>query len=556
MRVKNEKGSITIFVLVALLFMSAFLMISYANNVNKSKIAKEQFNIIDSVYYKENDNQSYIDAYTALRKKNRQVLTAEVENSNTLELTNTFEEKLNNYRIYGNGSQSNNLPAEYQEVEYIESTGTQWIDTLDIPNINKKYYIKYALTYLDANQIMFGSRSTGNYRTSQDQVYLNKNGSNQALTFYVGTKSNEIDKGITIDQIYERTFELSTLENDFNNSATYSIYLFGLNNIGTVAALTKMRLYEFTIYENSSVIKKFIPCYRKSDNVAGLYDVVEGKFYTNAGTGEFTKGSVLESANMVGDLVTDTTDSNYEKYEIPIKISEKSSSTLYDCAFPAESILTSIAGQTANYTTVGGQNKANLEPNKNYVIKFDYEVLGNTNINYYAGTSAGKNSTHLSEYAFTKPYYITIYEAGVSNIKGTIEWIVTSRDDVNFEEKPYLVLGVTCGNTTYQKAAANTANTGSIKITNVRLYDYQEGSDYNTDGESVEPQIYNIYLDSPLAEGDYIDFASGKVKRADGTEEIIDLPEVIALEDYTKIEVLTDGVPSKIEVEYVGYTLE
>lgn len=50
MRFKNEKGSITIFVLVALLFMSAFLMISYANNVNKSKIAKEQFEIINSIY--------------------------------------------------------------------------------------------------------------------------------------------------------------------------------------------------------------------------------------------------------------------------------------------------------------------------------------------------------------------------------------------------------------------------------------------------------------------------------------------------------------------------
>lgn len=50
MNLRNKNGSITIFVLVGLLFMSAFLVISYANNVNRSKIAKEQSEIINSIY--------------------------------------------------------------------------------------------------------------------------------------------------------------------------------------------------------------------------------------------------------------------------------------------------------------------------------------------------------------------------------------------------------------------------------------------------------------------------------------------------------------------------
>lgn len=37
-------------------------------------------------------------------------------------------------------------------------------------------------------------------------------------------------------------------------------------------------------------MRNFIPCYRRSDNVIGLYDLVENKFYTNAGTGNFLKG--------------------------------------------------------------------------------------------------------------------------------------------------------------------------------------------------------------------------------------------------------------------------
>lgn len=39
-------------------------------------------------------------------------------------------------------------------------------------------------------------------------------------------------------------------------------------------------------------------------------------------------------------------------------------------------------------------------------------------------------------------------------------------------------------------------------------------------------------------------------------EELIQLPELSTYEDYTKIEVLTDIAPSKIEVTYTGYTLD
>ena len=51
MNVRDKKGSITIFVLVGLLFMTGFLLISFGSNVNKSKVAKEQFNIMSSIYY-------------------------------------------------------------------------------------------------------------------------------------------------------------------------------------------------------------------------------------------------------------------------------------------------------------------------------------------------------------------------------------------------------------------------------------------------------------------------------------------------------------------------
>ena len=119
---KREKGSIAIFVLVALLFMLAFLIISLASNVNKSKTVKEQFNIISGIYaYANGDKGAYEKAYSDLRKKNKQTMTASVENSSTLELTKTFDENISNYKIYGNSVQ-NGTPTIDNPVE-IQSVG-------------------------------------------------------------------------------------------------------------------------------------------------------------------------------------------------------------------------------------------------------------------------------------------------------------------------------------------------------------------------------------------------------------------------------------------------
>ena len=52
MRLKSQKGSITIFVLVALLFYTAFLLLMYAANTNKFKTISEKTDIIKEIYEK------------------------------------------------------------------------------------------------------------------------------------------------------------------------------------------------------------------------------------------------------------------------------------------------------------------------------------------------------------------------------------------------------------------------------------------------------------------------------------------------------------------------
>ena len=286
--VKEKKGSISIFVLVGLLFMSAFLMLSYAVNVNKSKISKEQFDTISNIYsHKDGDANAYERAYTALRKKNKQTLTKTVEDTSVLELDKTYEENLVNYRIYGSGGK------KYQQVEYIESTGTQYINT--------KYYAKgnssYSFKYSDHKNsgVMFGAYNTTWQTGNGFYVNINNDNNNPYLHYYSNTRINinyydsgtiQINKG----KFYFNDIEYESLA-DKEFSVNYPTYIFAGNWCGQrIEQPTQYKLYYFKIYEGEELIRDFIPCYKKEDNTIGMYDTVEGKFYTNAGTGQFIAG--------------------------------------------------------------------------------------------------------------------------------------------------------------------------------------------------------------------------------------------------------------------------
>jgi hypothetical protein len=49
------------------------------------------------------------------------------------------------------------------------------------------------------------------------------------------------------------------------------------------------KLWYFKISESWTLVRDFVPCYRKSDSVIWMYDLVGKQFYTNAGSWTFTK---------------------------------------------------------------------------------------------------------------------------------------------------------------------------------------------------------------------------------------------------------------------------
>lgn len=190
------------------------------------------------------------------------------------------------------------LPSAYQEVDYIESSGTQYIDT------GMKLTEKSGVE-LKISDLTFGSRKIFGSRTSatSNNFSIISTSSSIVCDFYNYsvnrlTVNTPITDPITISMNNQK-LSLNTNEqvvSSYNSFTTPgNAYIF--NGAGSFPAgytNASMRLYYCRLYDNGVLKKNLIPCYRKSDNVVGLYDIVNDEFIQNTGTGVFTYGSEIQ----------------------------------------------------------------------------------------------------------------------------------------------------------------------------------------------------------------------------------------------------------------------
>jgi hypothetical protein len=191
------------------------------------------------------------------------------------------------------------LPAGYTELEYIESTGTQYIDTGFKPNQDTRVTLDAEVLTRKAQMSFFGTRvSTSSKRyefitnsSSGDSFYSPYNNSAQTV---ISLANNRVyidkDKNTTyVNGVSVATATYATFQ------TTHNLYLCAINNNGTSGYLSSVRIYSCQMYDNGTLIRDFVPCTNTSGTV-GLYDMVNGIFYGNAGTGAFTAGAEVESS--------------------------------------------------------------------------------------------------------------------------------------------------------------------------------------------------------------------------------------------------------------------
>ena len=182
------------------------------------------------------------------------------------------------------------VPDGYTQLEYIESTGTQYID-LNIVPTNHTFEIQYDSGSYNNDEKLFGTEA--GYQYYSFTLYSNKyfwglNGSQtsggtwsagkKTLLYNSGSNYGVIQDGVTLGSgsIIAANGQSLCL---FKRVSTEGVFFQGLTYY-----------CKLTEKSTNNVVRDCIPVKRLSDNAVGLYDKVENKFYANAGTGEFTAG--------------------------------------------------------------------------------------------------------------------------------------------------------------------------------------------------------------------------------------------------------------------------
>lgn len=181
------------------------------------------------------------------------------------------------------------LPSGYTQLEYIQSSGTQYIDTGFKPNQNSRVVFDFFPVSIGQTHL-FGSRSSN---SSSDYFlvlctggyYRDDYASSKTVTTIAPTDRMVIDKNKNVVNFGSQTYTHSAA----TFTGAYPIVLFASNTGGNVSYMTNIRLYSCKIYDNGVLSRDFIPC-KNASGVIGLWDDVNNVFYQNAGTGTFTAG--------------------------------------------------------------------------------------------------------------------------------------------------------------------------------------------------------------------------------------------------------------------------
>lgn len=236
---------------------------------------------------------------------------------------------------------------EYKQLEYLESTGTQYIDTgIEVGEFMPSIRIKFRSTN-------YGVGYIGVHNNGSRQLYISKKDENTVtlLDYQRNITEVSIQQVLEWDEVFvdriTKTLTVNGMTYPINGSFSWvmsnptNIALFGVMVYSKgVAKCSKVSIAYCEMYDqNMNLIRNFIPCVRKSDNVVGMYDLVTEAFFENQGTGEFLYGFLPEVPETPTEAISIT--------------------------YGGETIATLEAGQTATFICEGEKMASDI------VVEFD-----------------------------------------------------------------------------------------------------------------------------------------------------------------------------------------
>lgn len=184
------------------------------------------------------------------------------------------------------------LPAEYQSIEYLEGTGTQYLQIYTVAD-GDKLTLDLDSQFTEATEasqtIAATTGATGSWYGQISSVWVHNAQEQNPIP-----STTRLNLKIKFSDTEERRI---IVINNTTGAKLYDLSASPINTgpLGLFASghgryFCKARVYSARLWRNGEESRSLIPCYRKSDNKPGLYDTVGGVFYTNAGTGEFIAG--------------------------------------------------------------------------------------------------------------------------------------------------------------------------------------------------------------------------------------------------------------------------
>lgn len=177
------------------------------------------------------------------------------------------------------------LPSGYTRVDYIQGTGSQYIDTGFVVNKSDNYALEIDGLF-----------------PSQAQTYQGCNG---YMQFFVSSKygiSNESSISVgnrdTVRIAYANQTATLTVNGSQAESKSWASYsganvklgvlrMGDINNGWFSGSAASGTIYGYKVWKDGILVSECIPCRRKSDGVLGVYDAIQKIFITNSGTGTF-----------------------------------------------------------------------------------------------------------------------------------------------------------------------------------------------------------------------------------------------------------------------------
>jgi len=174
------------------------------------------------------------------------------------------------------------IPSEYTEVSYIESDGTQIINTEVNAKVGLSSEIKCYFPTISYYQAILCAR------TKDARLYMLHVDSSK---IYLGlSTAKEVSAAVAKqDLVYKTVLEDGKQEMYCNGAKIYSgtaastlnlnkpLYLFG-NNYESDLQYAWCKMYYCKIWDEGTLIRSYVPVVRNEDGLSGLYDLVDNKF--------------------------------------------------------------------------------------------------------------------------------------------------------------------------------------------------------------------------------------------------------------------------------------